>query len=109
MARKTDWMDFAHVLHKERQAIQDTLPAAFEVSLTLAAYGFDSGAYFSVTLRNPELDLTGHGTGPTPAKALADAKLRLEKALADRRARKVLIAPAPPALPARAPKPETLF
>lgn len=73
MARKPDWLDFAHQLHKERVAIAEQLPPGIECSLTLSAYSFSDGARFSVHLTHRESDLAGHGSGSTPAKALEGA------------------------------------
>lgn len=78
MPRATDWLDYAHKLDKEREAIADKLPRGVEVTLSLGAYG-SGAANFHVRVTDAEL--TGHGMGRTPAKALADA---LEKLAAER-------------------------
>jgi hypothetical protein len=78
MARKPDWMDFAHVLHKEAEAIRDKLPPGLECYLTLADYGSGS-ASFAVSLTHRETELNGFGVGNTPAKALEAAKEDLAK------------------------------
>lgn len=107
MARKRiDWLDFAHELDREREAMQERLPAGVEVYLTCSTYG--SGAAFSVTLNHraegPEAG--GWGQGRTPAKALESALADLRKKAAERARRPRLVAAEPAALP---PANRTLF
>ena len=85
MARKIDWMDFAHALDKQRAEMQDALPEGFVCCLTLASYEYGGGR-FSVSLwhRDKAQDLRGYGDGNTPAKAMAAAKEDLAKNLAER-------------------------
>lgn len=90
MARKPDWMDFAHVLHKEAEAIRDKLPPGLECYLTLADYGSGS-ASFAVSLTHRETELNGFGVGNTPAKALEKARESLKKAHEERLKRPQLV------------------
>jgi len=76
MPRVRDWMDFAHSLYKEREAIQDQLPPGVRCTLSLAAYGYSAGE-FSVSLHHDERKIGGFGSGATPSKALEKAKLDL--------------------------------
>jgi hypothetical protein len=92
MARKTDWLDFAHKLDREREEIQDTLPPGLECWLTLASYGH-GGATFHVHLRHEEMKVDGFGTGRTPAKALEAAKADLVKRGEEQRKRPMLVNP----------------
>lgn len=86
MASKTDWMDFAHKLHKEREAVQDRMPPGVEAALTLCDYGHGS-ASFAVHLDHRPSECRGYGYGNTPAKALEGAKADLKKRM-DEQARR---------------------
>lgn len=81
MPPRTDWLDFAHKLDREREAMQDRLPKGVDCSLTLASYEF--GTSYGVSLTHTESKCGGYGTGRTPAKALEDATERLKKNLAE--------------------------
>jgi hypothetical protein len=107
MPRKIDWLDFAHQLHRERVAIQDTLPAGVEIDLTLSSYSFFEGARFTVHLVHRDSKLGGYGNGPTPAKALDAAGADMEKNLRERNRRPQVVVGTPAALPA--PANDTLF
>lgn len=100
MPRKPDWLDFAHALHKEREAIQDKLPKGVEVWLTLSDYGHGA-AEFSVHLRHREQDVDGFGTATTPAKALEKATEDMKKRYAERAKRPQLVASKPLVLDAK--------
>lgn len=91
MPRKPDWMDLAHALDKEREAIQDRLPPGVECFLTLASYGF-GGANYSVSLTHRETKLGGYGQGRTPEKALEAAKVNMQEELQKRARRPQLVA-----------------
>lgn len=82
VAKRIDWMDFAHQLDKDLARIQDGLPQGVRCSLSLSAYG-DSGAMFGVTLTHGESKCHGHGYARTPAKALEEATAALSKAYAE--------------------------
>lgn len=92
MAARTDWLDFAHKLDKEREAIHDALPAGVDVTITLSAYG-GGGASFMVSLSHAELRLDGWGSGRTPAKALEAAKADMKKKADEQRRRPRLVGP----------------
>lgn len=77
MAKRTDWLDFAHQLVKERERIQDGLPPGVECSLSLSDHGY-GGATFGVTLLHVESKCSGYGHERTPAKALESAKAKLK-------------------------------
>lgn len=100
MPRKIGWLDFAHQLRKEREAIQDRLPAGVVCYLTLADYGCGA-AEFNVHLRHRELDLSGSGTASTPAKALEAAKADLKQKHAERAKRPQLVTGAKTLPPAK--------
>lgn len=104
MARKPDWLDFAHQLDKEREAMQDALPDGIECTLSLSSHGYGDRR-FTVFLNHRASDLGGYGAGSTPAKALAAAKEDMAKNVREKK-RPVQIAGAK-TLPA-APKPQSL-
>ena len=91
MASRPDWLDYAHRLFKEREAIQDRLPPGVECTLTLGAYGHT--ASFGVSLTHRDSDLAGYGTGTTPAKALEAAKEDMRKNQAEQQRRPRLVGP----------------
>lgn len=96
MARRIDWMDFAHTLDKERERIQDMLPEGFRCWITLNCYGHGA-AEFHVCINRPEEKIIGSGSARTPEKALVMAKQDFEKQLAEK-LRQPRIASAVPAL-----------
>lgn len=95
MARKTDWLDYAHTLDREREAIADKLPSGVECSLSLHCHG--SGPSFGVRLSHSASRCSGYGSGRTPAKALEDAMDKLQEAYREwsRRPRLVEAKPKP--------------
>jgi hypothetical protein len=97
MAKRVDWLDFAHLLDKERVAIEDGLPKGMTVHLSLSAYGY-SAAEFSVHLSHRETGVSGYGGGRTPAKALEAAKAELQKKVEEQQRRPRLVEAKPKAL-----------
>lgn len=97
MAKRVDWMDFAHLLRKEREAMQDQAPNGVEVSLHLMSYRF-GGADFSVHLAHDESGSSGSGSGSTPAKALEAAKKSLAKEMVKKTQTPRLVAAKPAAI-----------
>lgn len=100
MARKPDWMDYAHQLDKEREAIQDKLPPGLTLSLWVRA-GEYGAADFTVHLNHRDTSSYGSGSGRTPSKALEAAKADLEKTLREKAKRPALVVGSAPALPGR--------
>ena len=102
MARKVDWLDYAHKLDVAREEMQDRLPEGVECSLVLSAYGRYSAAEFCVYLRCKDDDLSASGSGRTVDKALAEAMEDLAKKVAEQQRRPRLVPTKPRAIEGRA-------
>ncbi len=89
-ASRVDWLDFAHLLSKERLRLEDSLPRGVSASLVLHDYG--CGGMYDVMLSHKESGLHGHGHARTPAKAFEEAKEDLARKYAEQQRRPRLAA-----------------
>ncbi len=80
MSRKPDWIDIAHKFERAIRDIADQLPKGFTIYCSLSAFGQHSGADYSVSLQNKDLNIHESGQGRSIDKAFDAAKeaIRIE-------------------------------